>query len=137
MRGNSGRNGQNLSGHSRHLFRPGKSRLDGFFRQHREKRSAGVLLHSDQGHQYRSHAYYVLTQQAQLIPSMSRRGNCWDNAPMENFFSHPKEESLRHYPQPTFAEAQKLIDEYIRFYNYERIQLKTKLTPYECRCQSG
>jgi putative transposase len=96
----------------------------------------GVLLHSDQGHQYRGQAYHVLVQQMKLVPSMSRRGNCWDNAPMENFFSHLKEEALRHCQNPTVAEVRQVIEEYIHFYNYERIQLKTKLTPYERRCQS-
>ncbi|MCP4143284.1 MAG: transposase [Chloroflexi bacterium] len=40
------------------------------------------------------------------------------------------------YPTPTFEEAQKIVDEYIVFYNYERIQLKTKQTPYQTRCRS-
>jgi transposase InsO family protein len=101
----------------------------------REPAIAGVMLHSDQGNQYCSHAYHLLTQREGILPSMSRRGNCWDNAPIENFFSHLKEEALRHYTNPTFAEAQQVIDEYMAFYNYERIQLKTKLTPYERRCQ--
>jgi transposase InsO family protein len=68
---------------------------------------------------------------------MSRLGNCWDNAPMESFFSHLKEEALRPYPPPTFDEAKQLIDEYIHFYNYERIQLKTRQTPFETRCLSA
>jgi putative transposase len=51
---------------------------------------------------------------------MSRRGNCWDNAPMENF-SHLKEEALRYYKNPSMTEASQLIDQYIHFYNYERI----------------
>ncbi len=102
----------------------------------REPALAGVILHSDQGNQYCSHAYHVLTQQADIVPSMSRRGNCWDNAPIENFFSHLKEEALRHYRNLTFRDMQQVIDDYMTFYNYERIQLKTKLTPYERRCQS-
>jgi putative transposase len=93
----------------------------------------GTLLHSDQGHQYRSHSYYVLTKAYKLIPSMSRRANCWDNAPIENFFSHLKEEALRQYPTLSFAETKQIIDEYIYFYNHERIQLKTKQTPYQLR----
>lgn len=104
--------------------------------QQREPRMAGVILHSDQGAQYCSQAYHLQTQAADILPSMSRRGNCWDNAPIESFFSHLKEEALRHCHNPTFAEAQQIIDEYMTFYNYERIQLKTKLTPYERRCQS-
>jgi len=61
-----------------------------------------------------------------MKPSMSRRGNCWDNAPMENFFGHFKEEALRQYPIPTFKGAQEIVDGYIAFYNFERIQLKTR-----------
>ena len=97
----------------------------------------GLILHSDQGHQYTSHAYHVLTQQYNITPSMSRRGNCWDNAPMENFFGHLKEEVLRHIQTPSFEEAKKVVDEYIHFYNHERIQLKTRQTPYERRCLSS
>lgn len=102
-----------------------------------EKVSAELILHSDQGHQYTSQAYAVLTRQYNLTPSMSRRGNCWDNAPMESFFSQLKEEYLRHLPQPSFAQAHQAIDDYIHFYNYERIQLKTRRTPFELRCLSG
>ena len=68
--------------------------------QEKEKVTDGLILHSDQGHQYTSHAYHVLTQQYNITPSMSRRGNCWDNAPMENFFGHLKEEALRTFLPP-------------------------------------
>jgi putative transposase len=102
----------------------------------KEKVTDGLILHSDQGQQYTSHAYYALTQQYSTTPSMSRRGNCWDNAPMENFFGHLKEEALRNIPVPTFEEAQQIVDEYIYFFNYERIQLKTRQTPYQVRCLS-
>jgi putative transposase len=105
--------------------------------QQNEKVTDGLTLHSDQGHQYTSHAYHVLTQQYNITPSMSRRGNCWDNAPMENFFGHLKEEALRHIKTPTFEEAKLIIDEYIYFFNYERIQLKTRQTPYQVRCLSS
>ena len=100
----------------------------------KEKVTDGLILHSDQGTQYTSQAYHVLLGEYIITPSMSRRGNCWDNAPMENFFSHLKEEYLRHFRKPTFEEAEQLIAEYIYFYNYERIQLKTKQTPFEFRC---
>jgi transposase InsO family protein len=103
--------------------------------KHKEKVTDGLILHSDQGHQYTSQAYHdVLTQEYNITPSMSRRGNCWDNAPMENFFGHLKEEYLRHFKKPTFEQAQQLIAEYVYFYNYERIQLKTRQTPYQTRC---
>jgi putative transposase len=103
----------------------------------KEKVTAELILHSDQGTQYTSQAYYdVLTKEYSITPSMSRRGNCWDNAPMENFFGHLKEEYLRQFRPTSFKETKQLIDEYISFYNYERIQLKTKQTPFETRCLS-
>ena len=97
----------------------------------------GLILHSDQGHQYTSHAYHVLTQQYNITTSMSRRANCWDNTPMENFFSHLKEEALHQIKTPTYEEAKQVVDEYIHFYIYDRIQLKTKQTPYQVRCLSS
>ncbi|MBL8105718.1 MAG: IS3 family transposase [Anaerolineales bacterium] len=104
----------------------------------KEKVTVGLILHSDQGAQYTSQDYHdVLTKECQITPSMSRRGNCWDNAPMENFFGHLKEEYLRRFKKPTFKEMEQLIDEYIYFYNYERIQLKTRQTPFETRCLSS
>ena len=102
----------------------------------KEKVTDEVLIHSDQGHQYTSDEYFVLTTGYHMKQSMSRRGNCWDNASMENFFGHFKEEALRQYPIPTFQEAQEIVDGYIAFYNYERIQLKTRQTPFESRCLS-
>lgn len=103
----------------------------------REPVSHNLLLHSDHGHQYTSHGYAALTKHYAITPSMSRLGNCWDNARMENFFSHLKEEALRPFPVPNFEEARVIIDEYIHFYNYERIQLKTRQTPFETRCLSS
>lgn len=102
-----------------------------------EKVTDGLILHSDQGHQYTSHAYHVLALQYSITPSMSRRGNCWDNAPMENFFGHLKEEALRQFKTPSFEEAKQIVDEYIHFFNYERIRLKTRQTPYQVRCLSS
>jgi transposase InsO family protein len=96
-----------------------------------------LILHSDQGTQYSSSLYFDLTHKFHITPSMSRRGNCWDNAPMENFFSHLKEEYLRHVRNPTLDQVRQMVDEYIYFYNHERIQLKTRQTPYEMRCLSS
>jgi putative transposase len=81
----------------------------------KEKVTAGLILHSDQGAQYTSQPYHVLLNEYNITPSMSRRGNCWDNAPMENFFGHLKEEYLRHFKQTTFKETDQLINEYISF----------------------
>lgn len=96
---------------------------------------AGLSLHSDQGSAYCSHDYFTAAQQANITRSMSRRANCWDNAPMENFFGHLKEEVIRHTRLHTLIQAKEVIADYIHFYNFERIQLKTKLTPFEQRCQ--
>ena len=66
---------------------------------------------------------------------MSRRGNPYDNALAENFFSILKTECIYRQKLKSFDEARLIIDRYIHFYNNERIQLKTKLTPFEKRCQ--
>ena len=101
----------------------------------KEKVTTELQLHSDQGFQYTSQAYYRLTQSYGIIPSMSRRGNPYDNALAENFFSILKTECIYRTKLQTYEEARLLIGEYIHFYNNERIQLKTKLTPFEKRCQ--
>lgn len=66
---------------------------------------------------------------------MSSPVNPHDNACAENFFSTLKSEWFHRYTPATKEEAGLLLDDYINFYNYERIQLKLKLTPYEKRCQ--
>ena len=102
----------------------------------RKERVTGSLhLHSDQGFQYTSQAYFKLTQSYHITPSMSSRGNPYDNAMAENFFSILKTECIYRTKLRTYEEARLLIGEYIHFYNHERIQLKTKLTPLEKRCQ--
>jgi len=94
-----------------------------------------LQLHSDQSFQYTSHAYHNLTKEYGITPSMSRRGNCLDNAVAENFFSILKAECINRQKITNFAIAKSVIDDYIHFYNHKHIQLKTKLTPYEKRCQ--
>lgn len=95
----------------------------------------GVILQSDQGPQYQSVPYRQMTAKYGVIPSMSRPGNCLDNAPTESFFSHLKEEWLRHTKIKDINHAVAMVESYIDFYNHERIQLKTKLTPSELRRQ--
>jgi transposase InsO family protein len=95
-----------------------------------------LQLHSDQGFQYTSHAYHNLTKEYGITPSMSRRGNCYDNAMAENFFGILKSECINRQKIKDFAVAKSLIDDYIHFYNHQRIQFKTKLTPLEKRRQS-
>lgn len=95
-----------------------------------KKRAAGELhLHSDQGFQYTSQAYFDLTQEYGITPSMSRRGNCYDNAMAENFFSILKTECIYRQKIATVQQARALIDDFINFYNHERLQLKTGVAP--------
>ena len=97
----------------------------------KEKKSfaAELQLHSDQGFQYTSHGYFKLTQSYGITPSMSRKGNPYDNAMAENFFSILKTECLYRHKPNTFREADNLIDRYIYFYNHERIQNRTGVAP--------
>ena len=101
----------------------------------KEKITAEVQLHSDQGFQYTSQAYFNLTQSYGITPSMSRRGNPYDNALAENFFSILKTECIHRVKLSGYDEARPIIAEYINFYNNYRIQTKTKLTPLEKRNQ--
>ena len=101
----------------------------------KEKVTAELQLHSDQGFQYTSHQYFKLTKSYNITPSMSRKGNPYDNALAENFFSILKTECIYRVNLQTYEEARLLINEYMYFYNNERIQLKTKLTPLEKRSQ--
>lgn len=101
----------------------------------KEKVTAELQLHSDQGFQYTSQAYFKLTQAYGITPSMSRRGNPYDNAMAENFFSILKTECIHRVKLETFQQAKQLIDQYIHFYNHQRIQSRTKLTPLELRRQ--
>ena len=99
-----------------------------------KKRVAAELqLHSDQGFQYTSPGYFNLTQSYGITPSMSSKGNPYDNAMAENFFSILKTECIYRHKPKTLKEAEALIDRYIHFYNYERIQIKTGVAPLTLR----
>ncbi len=102
-------------------------------KQERKKVAAELQLHSDQGFQYTTHAYFQLTQSYGITPSMSRKGNPYDNVMAENFFSILKTECIYRHKPKTFQEANDLIDRYIHFYNHERIQLKTGEAPLTLR----
>ena len=91
--------------------------------KHKEMVTDGLTLHSDQGTQYTTQAYHALISEYNITPSMSGRGNCWDNAVMENFCGNLKEEASRQFHNPTFEEVKQIIDEYIYFYNFERYHL--------------
>ena len=102
-------------------------------KKEKKKVAAELQLHSDQGFQYTSHGYFKLTQSYGITPSMSRRGNCYDNAMAENFFSILKTECIYRLRPKTMSEAREAIDAYIHFYNHERIQLKTGVAPLSLR----
>ncbi len=90
-----------------------------------KKRDArGTLLHSDRGFQYTSPKYSDLLKKCQIRPSMSRKGNCLDNACIENFFGHLKSELLYLQLFNSKEMIRRAIKNYIHFYNTERIQLK-------------
>ena len=99
----------------------------------KEKVTAELQLHSDQGFQYTSQAYNSLIKSYHITPSMSSRGNPYDNAMAENFFSILKTECIYRHKPRTLSEAQHMIDDYIYFYNHERIQTKTGVAPLTLR----
>ncbi len=92
------------------------------FRAVQQKRpSAGLIHHSDRGSQYCAHDYRVALAQFGMRASMSRKGNCYDNAPMESFWGSLKNELVHHRRYATRAEAEASIREYIEiFYNRQR-----------------
>ncbi len=93
----------------------------------KEKVIAELQLHSDQGFQYTSQAYFKLTPSYGITPSMSRQENPYNNTLAENFFSIFKTECIYRTKLQTYEEARLLIGEYIHFYNNERIQLSHNL----------
>lgn len=95
--------------------------------------SDSCILHTDQRFQYTRKQYSTQLKENNIKQSMSRKGNCCDNAPIESFFSHMKSELIYLVDSKDPNEITKLIDEYIYFYNNERIQLKSGMSPVEYR----
>ena len=83
-----------------------------------------LLLHSDQGWHYRHKRYVEMLQTKGVRQSMSRKGNCYDNAVMENFFGMFKTEAFRPCKPQTIHQARMLVHDYIDYYNNERMRLK-------------
>jgi transposase InsO family protein len=99
---------------------------------------AKPLLHSDRGSQYTSKAYLRYTTELGYTRSMSRVGKCIDNAPMESFWGHFKEEWYDLQDYASFGELKRSIDEFIYFYNHERYQERLNgLSPLEFRTQAA
>lgn len=103
--------------------------------QHKNLLHSDAFIHSDQGAHYTSPKFQKLLKKYKLSQSMSRRGNCWDNAPQESFFGHMKDE-IDYKSCKTFDELQSIINGYMDYYNNYRYQwgLK-KLTPVQYRNQ--
>jgi len=96
------------------------------------------ILHSDQGWQYQMAAYQMRLKQRGMRISMSRKGNCLDNAAMESFFGTLKSECFYTNKFATVSELEKTLHEYIRYYNHDRIKLKLNgLSPVQYRTQAG
>ena len=97
------------------------------------KRTENCILHSDRGSQYCSMEYQKLAKENGFISSMSRKGNCWDNAPMESFWGKLKQEWLNDQHFRTREEAKSAVFEYIWiFYNRKRLhEAKGYITPEE------
>ena len=92
----------------------------------RKKPKPGLMHHSDRGSQYCSATYRALQASYGMQTSMSRKGNCWDNAPMESFFGTLKTESLHHYRFTTREQARQVVFEYIEVF-YNRIRRHAKI----------
>ena len=91
----------------------------------------GLIMHSDQGWQYQHEYFRTALKKHNIVQSMSRKGNCFDNSIMETFFGRLKNELYYGHEKDydSFEEFSKAIDEYIYYYNNERIQAKTKWMP--------
>lgn len=95
------------------------------------------MLHSDQGWQYQMFFYQKQLKGNGLVQSLSRKGNCLDNAAMESFFGTLKSECFHTCKYDSVTESEAALHEYIRYYNNDRIKLKLKgLSPVQYRIQS-
>jgi len=92
-----------------------------------------VLIHSDQGFHYTNPLYIDMVSDLSMVQSMSRKGVCIDNAPVESFFGHLKDE-VEYKTRKTFAEVHAMIETYMEYYNFGRHQwAKQKMTPIQYR----
>ena len=94
---------------------------------------AETAIHSDQGCHYTSHKFINIVQDKGLRQSMSRKGNCWDNAPQESFFGHMKDHIKdRTAACPCYGDVKAVVDGYMDYYNNQRYQWRlAKLSPNE------
>ncbi len=92
-----------------------------------------TIVHSDQGCHYTSYAFIQKLKDAEFVQSMSRRGNCWDNAPQESFFGHMKDDIRDEIAvYSSFDDVKRKIDDWMDYYNNDRYQWELlKLSPVE------
>lgn len=111
-----------------------KRMLAMMFENHGESFS-GTILHSDQGYQYQMKAYQKLLKKHGIIQSMSRKGNCLDNSPTENFFGRLKTEIFydKEFEYKSLNQLKLAIAKYIKYYNEERIVVKYGDSPRNVR----
>ena len=107
--------------------------VDALIKEHGSTLDNETIVHSDQGCHYTSYAFIEKLKDADFVQSMSRRGNCWDNAPQESFFGHMKDEIKDLiYACGSFKEVVALVDDWIDYYNKDRGQWELlKLAPNE------
>ena len=110
--------------------------------KHLNELTKKTLIHSDQGCHYTSNIYIDTVEEMNLIRSMSRRGNCWDNAPQESFFGHMKDEIMDKIKKSsTNEDVFQIIDDWIDYYNNDRpIYQLNQMTPveyYKFLCSGG
>lgn len=104
----------------------------------KKTKGATPLIHSDRGFQYTSHEFRRKTKKAKMLQSMSRVGKCIDNAPMESFWGTLKCEKYYLNKFETFEELEKATQEYIHFYNNDRLQQRLNgLSPLEYRAKAA
>ena len=107
--------------------------IEQLVREHGKSLSNSTIVHSDQGAHYTSYSFVQLLKDKDLRQSMSRRGNCWDNAPQESFFGHMKDHIKFKLKQcQCFEDVKDIVDDYILYYNQDRYQWNlAKLSPKE------
>ena len=105
--------------------------VEQLIRNHRISLDEETIIHSDQGVHYTRYKFIEIVKDSNLRQSMSRRANCWDNAPQESFFGHMKDE-IDVSNCTDFCEVKDIIDDWIDYYNNERYQWDlAKLSPNE------
>ena len=105
--------------------------VNNLIRDHGILLQAETLINSDQGSHYKSIKFIQLVKDSELRQSMSRKANCWDNAPQESFYGHMKDEiDIRHCQ--THEEVQAIVEDWADYYNNDRYQWDlAKLSPNE------